>query len=286
MSMLIEYDPSFVEQTVFLFARNNPDIERNLHATIDDLYNLPTGQERDKQFQDAYSEFFIRLRLDRIVAGLTGEWPLIAEHVGRCLVREAQGRKAESAELHVQHVRSETTATDRTIMVQICPHSMLEPTPLSSWMRRELAHIDDMIDPGFKYSPQAISEPPSRQNLILDRFRVLWDIYVEGRLLRKGMAPSLLASHLRSMLERVFPGHDSILLDRAFKRVLGAATLTHAQLLQWARSPETLFGSCRGDIRVPLVDNQPQIVEPGRNVDDRSITADSTELKESGGPII
>lgn len=239
--MQVRYDPNLVEQTVFLATHQDRRAERELHSDLDPLYSLPEGQAREAEFRKVYGEFFARLGLGSVVRDLLAEHPLIEREVAQCVVREAPRSRAECAELYVRASNGTTDPMDRTLIIQICARSALNPEGLVLRMRRELLHVADMLDERFGYRQEAFDGPPSRQNLDRDRYRVLWDVYTEGRLTRRGKGDEKTVETLKRAFERTFRGRDSHSLG-VFNRVLQATELTHQQILQWARSTELLFG--------------------------------------------
>ena len=74
---------------------------------------------------------------------------------------------------------------DRTVVIHICPESLVDPDRLVDLMRRELLHICDMLDTRFDYDRAAFDGLAGLATVIHDRYRVLWDIFVEGRLIRQ-----------------------------------------------------------------------------------------------------
>jgi hypothetical protein len=240
--MQIEYDPQLVEQAVFLAARAGPPhLEGDLHAATDPLYTMPPGRDREAGFRRVYAAWFSRLKLDAILVSLLAERPLIAEHVSRCIVRQAPRRKAESAELFVRPSDAGTVPTDRTLIIQLCPPSLLDTDRLAAYLRRELFHISDMLDARFGYELESVSGLPARQNLVRDRYRVLWDIYVEGRLNREGRSADQRSTGLPAMFARAFNRPAAEGCRSTFDRILQAVELTHSQLLNWAMHPQSLF---------------------------------------------
>ena len=237
----IEYDPILLEQATFLAARRDQRLERDLHLAIDPLYELADNEARQRAFQAVFREFFATFGLNRLIADLIAEMPLVGEQVGRCVVREASRVKDESAELFVQDTDAQATPSQRTLVIQACPQSVLDSDEFAWRMRRELRHVADMLDDRFGYVREAIAGLPARQNLVRDRYGVLWDIYIEGRLDREGRSNAQTAQSLRRACDRVFAGRDAVSCDHLFSQVFDAPELTHHQLLDWARQPGLLF---------------------------------------------
>ena len=253
--MTVEYDQVLVEQATFLAVRQSADLEREFHRVIDPLYEMTDRkcgsadeESRQRAFAAVFRDYFAKLKLDRLIEGLLAERPLIQAHVGSCLVREAPRRKDESAELFVQETKSDTTPPTRTLVIQACPQSLnrkcgsaVDLEAFTLRMRRELLHVSDMLEPRFEYDRTAISGLPAQQNLVRDRYAVLWDMYVEGRLIREGRSDDANAARLERGFRRVFSGHVTQFGCDAFQKVIEAEQLTHPTLIAWARDPGGLF---------------------------------------------
>jgi hypothetical protein len=79
------------------------------------------------------------------------EQPLIGAHVERCFVVGATQAKEEGAELFVAPDQKENSHGRRTLRLLIRPESLLNAEDLRTFLRHELFHISDMLDPAFSY---------------------------------------------------------------------------------------------------------------------------------------
>ena len=245
--MKIEYDPILVDQATYLAARGDSLTERKLRSEIDPLYLIEDGDRREAEFRKVFSEHFVALGLDRVLLELLAERPTISEGVGTCIVREAARARAQSAELFVRGGSAEIGPDSRTLMVQLCPTSLVEPDAVRPLMRRELLHVADMLDESFDYAPEDIEGIPATRNLIRDRYRVLWDTYVESRLLRDSRVSGRRLELLRRNFQRAFTTGGRTPASTVFDQISGMTALTHTQMLQWAREPEALEGNAASD---------------------------------------
>jgi hypothetical protein len=237
----IEYDHDLVEQTTFLAARRDKRLERDLHLDIDSLYEISDEELRRRKFEAVFRGFFTKFGLNRVIADLIAEAPLVGERVGRYVAREALREKDESAELFVRDTDAGATPSERTLVIQVCPQSLIDPERFAPRLRRELLHVADMLDERFGYVREGIAGLPARQNLVRDRYRVLWDIYIEGRLDREGRSDAAMARSLRGAFNQAFSGRAPHAYDRAFSQVFDTPVLTHRRLLDWAHDPGGLF---------------------------------------------
>lgn len=239
--MRIDYEPSFVEQTIFYAGRQDPKLETELHQATDRLYGLTNPTEREESFQAVYGGLFRRLGYDGVITRLLAERPLIESRVQRCIVRQAVSAKKEAAELFVRDTGDPAQPQQRSLFIHAYHESLLNPELFRRRMRREFLHVADMLDESFGYRKDTLLGNQPRQNLIRDRYRVLWDIYVEGRLSREGHADDKMMLLLSCQFEKVFLKYSACLFPSSFERVYRADKLNHDQLLEWATSPDLLF---------------------------------------------
>ena len=121
--LTIEYEQSLVETAVFLAVRRDERLECALHQVVDQLYEIPDEELRQREFVPVFRDFFTKLRFDRLIAKLLAERPMIGELVDRCVVREAARRRAQSAELFVQGDKGGEERGGKTLVIQLCPQS-------------------------------------------------------------------------------------------------------------------------------------------------------------------
>lgn len=244
--MHIEYDPELIEHTVFMAGQKDPDLSAELHQSTDQLYGLRGERERHARFWEVFKTFFQRLGLDELIPRLLAERSLTELRIHRCLISEAPHSMAEGAELYVKNDKGSSDDATRTLSIRVCPQSLLDISDLAPRLRRELLHVADMLDERFAYDKRSLTGHHPRQNLIRDRYRVLWDIHVEGRLFREGHRDDRMRIRLSHQLERVFTRYSACLFPPVLERVFNADHLTHRQLLEWASTPERLYGESPG----------------------------------------
>ena len=67
---------------------------------------------------------------------------------------------------------------------------------LRDYVRHEFTHLSDMLDPAFGYAP-TLDLPGlngAQQRLARERYRLLWDITIDGRLTAAGRTPMAAAN--------------------------------------------------------------------------------------------
>ncbi|NOT01440.1 MAG: hypothetical protein HOP29_12515 [Phycisphaerales bacterium] len=234
--MRIEYDPNLIEQAVFLKARMDRRLERELHTATDPFYASAPGHARESKFSETYSQLFHRFGLDEVIAALLAERPIIAERAHRFLVRRAGGVKDGGAELFVRPSADGAGGAEQTVVIAVTAEQLCDGESLQLYLRRELLHIADMLDDRFGYRKEEWEGPASRRNLVRDRYGVLWNGYVEGRLLSEGRSTIAEVDRLKRAFDRAF-ATDYYGADPAvFARVVYAGSLTHCDLWTWAEN--------------------------------------------------
>jgi hypothetical protein len=112
-----------------------------------------------------------------------------------------------------------------------------DPDELVRFMRHEFTHIDDMINPAFGYSPEL--DLPGRNAAQLrvarERYRLLWDITIDGRLGND----SVCGQH-RAAFDRAFGFWPERKRDEVFNSFWRCESPWHADLASIASDPREL----------------------------------------------
>lgn len=220
-----EYQPELIEATVLVALGGHPE-ERGFRRERDRLYEIPDVEAREVAFTRLGVRWFVRLGLDRALREALGEQPAVAAGCGRAIVAPAVDRRAECADLLVAATAS------RTLLVRLTPETLSAHDRALLVLRHELFHVADMLDPAFGYErrlagPEAGSP---RDHLLRDRYRALWDAFIDGRLARLGRAPAGAREERWRDFRQAFPelGERA---EAAFERFWRARRRTHADLM-------------------------------------------------------
>ena len=257
--LAIEYDPRLVEEAVLLALAG--DIrESAFRFERDVVYDVYDPDSRERRFADLHAKWFARLGLDEPLRAALSEQPLVLAGVCRCVCRRARRRKDEGAELFV-----DTLHRDRlpVLAFTLLPDSFLDEE-FPCFVRHELQHVADMLDPAFAYVPSLpkAEAGPSHDRRLADRYRVLWDTYIDGRLVRGGR----LFAHARERRRREFAaafGAAPEQAEAAFAYFFEAAgPLTHADLVRFAYGEANAESAARCALcHCPTCDFEPQPLE-------------------------
>jgi hypothetical protein len=225
-----EFDPRLVEAAVLEAIRGHAR-EHDFHAEREAIYEIDEPEPRETAFEALHVRWFGRLALDRTVHQALAEQPEIAARCGRCLVARARARREEVADLLV--------APDErpTLVVLVMPATVAIPERLRVFLRRELLRVGDMLDPGFGYypAPPAGAAGGAWERAVRDAYRVCWDAYVDGRLVRRGALPAAVRHDRLGDFVRAFR-HLGTGAEAAFERFFEGPQLTHAEFLAFTAS--------------------------------------------------
>lgn len=247
----ISYDSRLIEEAVFLALHRHRDEER-YHAERSRIYEIGDPQRREEGFRELNLRWFERLGLGDPVGSALAEAPGLVTGVRQCVVVAAPTRHDEGAELFVDSEPAASDSCRRTVRILVRADSLLDPVLLQRFLRHEFLHISDMLDPEFGYEP-ALPESsggPTHRRVLTERYRVLWDAFVDGRMARRGWSPPSVREERWREFKRVFP----MLGEKAapeFSRFFDEQGRTHRELVALAVDPGAGRGFHAGN-RCPL----------------------------------
>jgi hypothetical protein len=275
-TLAVRYDPRLVEEAVF-HARRNGYVLKGLDAQRNRIYQVSDLDDREKLFHELHDSWFVRLGLNQTIEETLREQPIIAAQVGRCFIVCAVESKAQGAELFVAQEERPENPGRRTLRVLLTPESLLSPTgkpvassttpvrrnpereppdmagapveglnstALRTFLRRELFHIADMLDADFAYEPALPKAEgvPTYDTIVTNRYRVLWDITIHGRMMRRGWLPGSDRADQLAYFRDAFPMlKDNA--DESFNRFFDSDRPTHPELAAFAFDPRDAKGT-------------------------------------------
>ena len=239
---LLRYEPRLIEEAIFLALRGHPEAGK-FHKERNCLYEMADPEEREHAFQNLHRAWFPRLGLANAIENALEEQPLLTSNLATCLVACAPGKRQEGADLLVRPEEGLSEKERYTLRLLIRPESLLDPLVLLTFLRHELFHISDMLDPHFGYEPElpAAEAGPTHDRMLQDRYRALWDTTIDGRMVRWGWAPESVRSERFNDFARAFPmfGDEAALM---FSRFFDHESHTHGELVTMAREPRSAIG--------------------------------------------
>ena len=230
------FDPRFVEDSVFVALRTRHE-QTAYHRERARHYEIADMHEREKRFEQLNRQWFLRLGLSEEIKRSLEEQPTLFSSVRFCVVAQATRKKEEGAELFVNPDPALKDRAKRTLRLLFCPETLLKPTELTTFLRRELFHIVDMLDADFLYEPSLpLAEcGPTHDALLRDRYRTLWEITIDGRMSRRGWLPQSARADQFANFTRTFPMLGQASKD-IFAFLFDQEPHTHAELVAFAQS--------------------------------------------------
>ena len=179
----IMYDQQVVDDIVYKGvaakdASGDLALYRAYHEKRDAIYELEE-EKRPKEFKELDNDFFNRLGYDVYVREIFDEYPDIEEVIEEVHVRRATTRQNEG---------SNVVDEGRKVIIRLYPELFIEGKEIRRVLRHELMHVSDMMNSKFEYNVnEEFSPSPMEERLMRDRYRLFWDISVDGRLVSKGL---------------------------------------------------------------------------------------------------
>lgn len=235
----LTYDPELVEEAVLLAEATAPRADaRAFRHDRNRLYEIADPDEREARFRSCHRRWFVRLGLHRIIEQTVSERLNISKRLAAGRVVRAVARREEAADL-IDQVTPGVQDPRPILLLRLRPASLIEADALADFLRHELMHVADMLDPRFGYQrnlPPSDSGP-SHDNILRDRYRVLWDVTIDGRLARSGLG----SDRTRAARWQEFATTFAMLDDRcrqAFDEWFDRTQPTHEAITAFALRPE------------------------------------------------
>jgi hypothetical protein len=238
--MHLRYDDDFVEAAVFLCASGRrpgaPALQiRRFHAERERCYTVADPDERNAAFFKVHLGWFREWGLEQLLTGLLSEYPLLPGALNVLAFRQARTKNEEGAELYV-------SAGVRNAMVALRMDRLERDAPLLRFLRHEFMHLHDMVDPAFGYSPQVHlpTHNQTQQRITRERYRLLWDVTIDGRLTRVGRETMNGHAQHQALFERAFSFWPEEKRVSVFESHWNERAPRHANILALAADPRDL----------------------------------------------
>jgi hypothetical protein len=244
--MQLRYDEDLIESVVTLCAArgrsNIPSLQvARYYREREQPYAVLDPDARNAAFFKLHLEWFREWGLERALTGVFAEFPVFEKSLESLVIRKARQRNEEGGELYVN------AEGLRTAVIALRSERFMRDENLVPFVRHECMHLNDMIDPRFGYSPQLQSRNPTgaQQRATRERYRLLWDITIDGRLTRAGRATISAGEQHRNSFNTVFDFWPQTKREEVFDSLWNADRPTHAELAAIASDPRELKSSSR-----------------------------------------
>jgi hypothetical protein len=242
--MQIRYDEDFIEAAVFMCAGGSgadvPPLQvARFHRAREKLYGILDPDERNTAFFKLHLDWFREWGLEQPLTHVQKEFPLVREQLGVLAVRKTVGRNDEGAELYVND------AGQRTGLLALRLERLKDAAGLRDYLRHEFTHLHDMLDPAFGYAP-ALELPglnAAQKRLARERYRLLWDITIDGRLAAAGRAPMQTREQYAGAFARAFSFWPEEKQAETFSPLWANRSPHHSHILGLIADPRGLRGA-------------------------------------------
>jgi len=274
--MQLRYEDGFVESAVFGRAnmrRNGPPSLqiRRFNSAREKLYSILDPDDRNAAFFRLNLEWFREWGLERQLMEVADEFPRLRTTLSALVFRTAKSRNDEGAELYVNtagqgfepagsgnfpvtHLNTglESPVNQsphggrkpalQTAVVALRVQRLDDAIELTRFLRHEFTHVDDMVNPEFGYSPRLAlaGQNLAQQRVAAERYRLLWDITIDGRLAAAGRPITENRERHWEMFDRTFSFWTKEKREIVFNMLWQNKNPRHAQLLAIASDPRDL----------------------------------------------
>ncbi len=180
----IVYDQQLVDDIVYKgLAKQETSgdlaLYKEYHEKRDAIYEMEE-ESRPRKFRELDHDFFIRLGCDIYMKELFDEYPDIKEKIESVHIRRATTKQNEG---------SNVVDEGKKVIIRLYPEIFIEGiNEIRRVIRHELMHVSDMMNSKFEYDVnEEFSPSPMEERIMRDRYRLFWDISVDGRLVSKGL---------------------------------------------------------------------------------------------------
>lgn len=155
------------------------------HAERERLYRVADPDDRNAAFFKLHLDWYREWGLERVLLAVLKAFPLLRERLSVLAVRKSRGKQDEGAELYVNH------REQRTALLALKLERYEDDAMLENYLWHEFMHLHDMLNPAFNYEP-VLHLPglnAAQRRLAVERYRLLWDITIDGRIFASGRLP-------------------------------------------------------------------------------------------------
>lgn len=223
--MRLFFDPQLIREAVLAAVQGQSEAAQEYRERAEATYSLPVSQREDA-FRHVHGELFQRWGLGRIPHQIAAEFSHLEPPVTSLYLSAAANPVEEEALLSREGDK---------VGIKLTAGRFLEPLHMEGVLRHQLTHINDAVRYGF-------AAPSGRQGeaAIRERYLVLWDSYIDGRLASQGRRGGEPREVRLAQFRSAFPHLPPEAVPGCFEGVWGAGRLEHRDLLSWAAEPARL----------------------------------------------
>lgn len=260
--MNIQYEPRLMEEVVFQEVKRREQagdfsLFEAYHELADPIYENFSDDKREAEFEKLNNQFFLKLGFGEVIAKGIEEFPMAGSKVEAAIVGKAITEGEEGADI---------SKNLRFIGIKLRPERFLtHPYPegggdykllhLRRYLRHELMHVSDMLDEKFEYRRE-LTVASLIENVIRDRYKVIWDIYIDSRLLREGKETVSDRDGRYHQFQRLYRKIPPLKQRAVFDSLWQAEELTHSRILEMAKDTGKLLSFFGADLEADETDEE------------------------------
>jgi hypothetical protein len=242
--MKLLFDDDLVEGVVLLAAGGRvagiPTLQiRRFHLDRERGYAVGDPDARGQVFARVHLDWFREWGFEGWLAAAAEWFPMLRTRLSALGFRLARTRQEEGAELYCD------SAARWRGLVALRPARFEDRGRLRGLLHHELGHLADMLDPGFGYSPEwgSLAGTIAQQRRVQERYRLLWDVSLDGRLTRVGLETVAGEEVRREEFWRGFAFLPDERRRELFDALWRGDLARHERLLALAADPRGLEGT-------------------------------------------
>jgi hypothetical protein len=228
----MRFDPALTEAVVLgeirqREAAGDSSLAHAYRCLAVPLYEEEPGEKREQGFARLHLQLFGQLGYPALVSDALAEFPDLTRRVQRLFVSRAFSRPDEGADLS-----QDTTS----VGISVRAERFQDPPRLRAFLRHELMHVADMLEAAFAYrrDDSLFAHSPARRNVLRDRYRILWDITIDGRLTRANKETVADKEQRYREFSALFGNLPDPHRRQSFDRLWRAESVRHEELLRIA----------------------------------------------------
>ena len=244
-SLEIIYDQQLVDDIVckglaVQEAAGDLTLYNEYHGKRNEIYDLEE-ERRPKKFRELDSDFFNRLGYDVYLKEIFEEFPDIEEKIKEVHVRRATTKQNEGS-----NVVDEGTK----VIIRLYPELFIEGSnEIRMVIRHELMHVPDMMNSKFGYDVnEDFGRSPMEERIIRDRYRLFWDISVDGRLINKGLETTASREERKREFDSFFSKIPEETRDLIFDKLWNAEEpMPHKKMVELSKDTNMVLALAAGE---------------------------------------
>ncbi len=235
------YDEDLVEGVVNLYSshprKDIPSLQvSRFQLERERLYAIRDPDERSAAFFTLFLKWFCEWGGEDRLKRPLKEFPLIGRSLNILAFRRALKGSDQGAEMFVH------SSGEKNGVIALQSEMFEQDERLDRLLRHELTHLNDMLDPAFGYSPEFTlpQQRGAQQRLTLMRYRLLWDVTIDGRILNSGRATLGTREQRWGEFNRAYGFWSEEQRKETFEKLWTDRNPKHEKLLAMASDPRDL----------------------------------------------